>query len=125
MSDETVKYSNQFNNQALRKFTAFDLDSLMAIASRVRDKGTDEAAFMFEELKQLAGLQRNMANDEFAKQIVNVNRRLLTLNPEFQNEEHDIIQLALFAGFVISPTKHTFTVSVNSRFLFLLNDLTS
>ena len=61
MSDEIVKYSNQFNNQALRKFTALDLDLLMAIASRVRDKGTDEVAFTFEELKRLAGLQRNLA----------------------------------------------------------------
>lgn len=125
MSDEIVKYSNQFNNQALRKFTALDLDLLMAIASRVRDKGTDEVAFTFEELKRLAGLQRNMTNDEFAKQIANVNRRLLALNFEFQNEEHDIIQFALFAGFVTSPTKRTLTISVNSRFSFLLNDLTS
>ena len=125
MSNEIVKYSNQFNNQALRKFTALDLDLLMAIASRVRDKGTDEVAFTFEELKRLAGLQRNMTNDEFAKQIANVNRRLLALNFEFQNEEHDIIQFALFAGFVTSPTKRTLTVSVNSRFSFLLNDLTS
>ena len=82
-------------------------------------------AFTFEELKRLAGLQRNMTNDEFAKQIANVNRRLLALNFEFQNEEHDIIQFALFAGFVTSPTKRTLTVSVNSRFSFLLNDLTS
>ena len=125
MSNEIVKYSNQFNAQALRKFTALDLDLLMAIASRVRDKGTDEVAFTFEELKRLAGLQRNMTNDEFAKQIANVNRRLLALNFEFQNEEHDIIQFALFAGFVTSPTKRTLTVSVNSRFSFLLNDLTS
>ena len=35
-----------------------------------------------------------MTNDEFAKQIANVNRRLLALNFEFQNEEHDIIQFA-------------------------------
>lgn len=27
------------------------------------------AAFTFEELKRLAGLQRNMTNDEFAKPI--------------------------------------------------------
>lgn len=26
-----MKYSNQFNNQALRKFTALDLDLLMAV----------------------------------------------------------------------------------------------
>ena len=31
MSDEIVKYSHQFNNQALRKFTALDLDLLMAV----------------------------------------------------------------------------------------------
>ena len=31
MSDEIVKYSNQFNAQALRKFTALDLDLLMAV----------------------------------------------------------------------------------------------
>lgn len=68
------------------------VDLLMAIASRVRDKGTDEVAFTFEE----------------------VNRRLLALNFEFQNEEHDIIQFALFAGFVTSPTKRTLTVSLTS-----------
>ena len=89
MSDEIVKYSNQFNNQALRKFTALDLDLLMAIASRVRDKGTDEVAFTFEELKRLAGLQRNMTNDEFAKQIANVNRRLLGVEVVGLNELGD------------------------------------
>lgn len=125
MSDEIVKYSNQFNNQALRKFTALDLDLLMAIASRVRDKGTDEVAFTFEELKRLAGLQRNMTNDEFAKQIANVNRRLLALNFEFQNEEHDIIQFALFTKFVTDPQEATLAVGVNEEFAFLLNDLTS
>ena len=125
MSNEIVKFSNQFNNQALRKFTALDLDLLMAIASRVRDKGTDEVAFTFEELKRLAGLQRNMTNDEFAKQIANVNRRLLALNFEFQNEEHDIIQFALFTKFVTDPQEATLAVGVNEEFAFLLNDLTS
>ena len=32
-----------------RKFTALDLDLLMAIASRVRGQGTDEVAFTFED----------------------------------------------------------------------------
>ena len=64
MSDEIVKYSNQFNNQALRKFTALDLDLLMAIASRVRDKGTDEVAFTFEELKRLAENERKQAEKQ-------------------------------------------------------------
>ena len=34
MSNEIVKFSNQFNNVALKKFDAVHLDVLMAIASR-------------------------------------------------------------------------------------------
>ena len=43
MSNEIVKFSNQFNNVALKKFDAVHLDVLMAIASRVREKGTATA----------------------------------------------------------------------------------
>lgn len=54
MSNEIVKFSNQFNNVALKKFDAVHLDVLMAIASRVREKGTATVEFSFEEL--LGGL---------------------------------------------------------------------
>lgn len=50
MSNEIVKFSNQFNNVALKKFDAVHLDVLMAIASRVREKGTATVEFSFEEL---------------------------------------------------------------------------
>ena len=43
---------------------ALDLDLLMAIASRVRDKGTDEVAFTFEELKRLAENERKQAEKQ-------------------------------------------------------------
>ena len=36
----------------------------MAIASRVRDKGTDEVAFTFEELKRLAENERKQAEKQ-------------------------------------------------------------
>ena len=48
MSNEIVKFSNQFNNVALKKFDAVHLDVLMAIASRVREKGTATVEFSFE-----------------------------------------------------------------------------
>lgn len=35
MSNEIVKFSNQFNNVALKKFDAVHLDVLMTIASRL------------------------------------------------------------------------------------------
>lgn len=54
MSNEIVKFSNQFNNVALKKFDAVHLDVLMAIASKVREKGTATVEFSFGEL--LGGL---------------------------------------------------------------------
>lgn len=125
MTGEIVKYSNQFNNQALRKFTALDLDLLMAIASRVRDKGTDEVTFTFAELRRLAHIEKNLTNAEMTERVTEVNRRLLALNFEFRNERRDIIQFALFSAFITSPVDATLTVVVNERFAFLLNDLTS
>jgi hypothetical protein len=56
MSNEIVKFSNQFNNVALKKFDAVHLDVLMAIASRVREKGTATVEFSFEELRGLMRL---------------------------------------------------------------------
>ena len=125
MGLEVVKYSNQFNNQALRKFTALDLDLLMAIASRMRDKGTDTVTFTFEELRKLAGIKKNLTNDQMAHAIAEVNDRLLALRFRFVTEERDLIQFTLFSSFRTSPTKATLTASINPEFAFLLNDLTS
>lgn len=124
MANEIVKYSNQFNAQALRKFTGTDLDLLMAIASRVRDKGTDTVTFDFSELRSLAGLRKNLTNQELADCIIEVNRRLLALNFELHDED-TTIQFALFQTFKTSVKSATLEVSVHPTFRFLLNDLTS
>ena len=116
MSNEIVKYSNQFNAQALRKFTALDLDLLMAIAARVRDKEIDEVTFTFEELRQLAHVKKNLTDKELAARIVEVNDRLLACRFKFQDDSRTV-QFTLFSGFEL--------VAVNPRFSFLLNDLTS
>ena len=124
MSNEIVKYSNQFNAQALRKFTALDLDLLMAIAARVRDKEIDEVTFTFEELRQLAHVKKNLTDKELAARIVEVNDRLLACRFKFQDDSRTV-QFALFTKFVTDPQEATLAVGVNEEFAFLLNDLTS
>ena len=124
MSDEIVKYSNQFNNQALRKFTALDLDLLMAIAARVRDKETGEVTFTFEELRQLAHVKKNLTDKELAGRIVEVNDRLLACRFRFQDDSRTV-QFTLFSGFETDWKTAKLLVEVNPRFSFLLNDLTS
>lgn len=124
MSNEVVKFSNQFNNQALRKFTALDLDVLMAISTKVRDKGTDEVDFSFDEIRHLTHMRYNLTNAQLARQIVEVNHRLLALNFMLQDGS-ETIQFALFSSFRTNATEGTLRVRVNSEFAFLLNDLTS
>lgn len=124
MSNEIVKYSNQFNAQALRKFTALDLDLLMAIAARVRDKEIDEVTFTFEELRRLAHVKKNLTDKELAARIVEVNDRLLACRFRFQDDSRTV-QFTLFSGFETDWKTAKLLVAVNPRFSFLLNDLTS
>lgn len=124
MSNEIVKFSNQFNNQALRRFTALDLDMLMAISTKVRDKGTEEVSFTFDELKRLTRLRKNLTVEQMAQEVIQVNERLLALNFRFEDGSKTI-QFALFSCFETDHENAMLTVAVNQRFAFLLNDLTS
>lgn len=124
MSNEIVRYSNQFNAQALRRFTALDLDLLMAIAARVRDKEIDEVTFTFEELRRLAYVKKNLTDKELAARIVEVNDRLLACRFRFQDDSRTV-QFTLFSGFETDWKTRKLLVAVNPRFSFLLNDLTS
>ena len=124
MSNEIVRYSNQSNAQALRRFTALDLDLLMAIAARVRDKEIDEVTFTFEELRRLAHVKKNLTDKELAARIVEVNDRLLACRFRFQDDSRTV-QFTLFSGFETDWKTRKLLVAVNPRFSFLLNDLTS
>ena len=124
MSNEVVKFSNQFNNQALRKFSALDLDLLMAIATKVRDNGTNEVVFTFEELRRLAHIEKNLTDKELASRIVEVNDRLLACRFRFQDDSKTV-QFTLFSGFETDWKAATLVAAINERFAFLFNDLTS
>lgn len=125
MSMNIVKYSNQFNAQSLCKFNAIHLNLLIAICTKVRDKGRNEVSFSFDELWKLVGDNSyRMQTYDFAQQIIETNRRLLASNFEFE-DDGKTVQFALFSKFVTDPKSSTLTVRVNPEFSFLLNDLTS
>ena len=124
MSNEIVKYENQFNNVALRDFTSNQLDLLMAISSRMKEKNQDYMEFEFDYLKSLIKLEKNYTNEEFIKEITTVNKKLLSLNFMFETPK-EIIQFALFSYFAINKDTLTLKVQVNPKFSFLLNDLSS
>ena len=121
MKNKIVKYDNDFNTVGLRGFTAEELDLLMTILHRVRNREIEEIKFSYYDLKQLIKSEKKPTIKQFSKSIMNINKKLLALN--FTLVENDeIIQFALFKEFRTSPKKQILTVSVSERFKFLLND---
>lgn len=125
MSSEIVKYSNQFNRVALRGFKARELDLLMAICSRIREHGTEELIFTFDQLKGLIKDKHTGDSwEEFAETLRSVIQKLIQLNFTFENT-HRTVVFALFRKFSIDHSTKELEVAVNEEFAFLLNELTS
>ena len=122
--NEVVKYENQLNKVALRKFTANELDLFISICSKIKEKTTDTILFNFSDLKNIIKLDKNYTNEEFKNELLSVNRKLLELNFQYQ-DSRKIVQFALFKKFVIDLDNLTLEISVNKEFDFLLNTLTS
>lgn len=124
MGSEVVKYHNNFNKLGLRAFTANQLNLLMSICSRMKERNLEIVDFEFDYLKKLIKLDKNYTVDEFISEIISVNKKLLALNFMFETEDK-IIQFALFNKFEIDKKNQNLKVSLNSEFSFLLNTLTS
>lgn len=118
---EITKYHNDFNRVGLRGFTAEELNLLMTILHKLKNNDTKTLNFEFFELKDLIKLDKNMTVKEFAKAIMNVNKKLLALNFTITTEDL-IIQFALFQEFVIDLKTQNLRIAVSERFKFLLND---
>ena len=77
--NEIVKYHKDFEKKlVLKNFTASELNFLMAICTKVRDKKEDEVIFTFEELKKLSKWVKT-DNKSFIKSLQNTNKKLMAL----------------------------------------------
>lgn len=122
--NEVVKYHNDFSNKIiLKNFTANELNFLMAICSKMKNQETNEVVFDFSQLKELVKWDNNN-NKLFIESLENTNRKLIALNFRFEDEKK-IIQFVLFPTFEIDKEQKTLTVSVNEKFAYLLNGLSS
>ena len=122
--NEIVKYHNDLSNQiVIKTLNATELDVLMALCGKMRDKDTDEVIFTFQQLKELIKWDNNN-NELFIKNLINMNKKLISLNFTFR-ENKRTIQFVLFPTFVTDETNKTLTVRVNKDFSFLLNNISS
>ena len=122
--NEIVKYHKDFENKlVLKNFTASELNFLMAICTKVRDKKEEEIMFTFNELKNISNWT-NKNDKDFIRSLEMTNKKLIELTFRFENEK-EIIMFVLFPTFHIDKDEKTLKVAVNTKFAYLLNNLSN
>lgn len=122
MENMIVKYHNNVHTASLRRFNAKELDILMALMSRMRDKGEDVVVFSFDYLKKLVNWTDD--NDSFVRMLDNTYRKLIECHIKVGNDE-EWTRFVLFHEYTISKKKSEISISVHNKFKFVLNILTS
>ena len=78
--NEIVKYHKDFENKlVLKNFTASELNFLMAICTKVRDKKEDEVIFSFNELKNISNWT-NKNDKDFIHSLEMTNKKTYRIN---------------------------------------------
>ena len=123
MANEVVKFNNDMNTVALRKFNSTEINLLMSICSRVRDQDLKYVEFDFNYLKTLIKYPYNDINS-FVNTRDSADNKLLKCNIRIGN---DIkwTRFVLFTKYTIDVENQTVTIGVNEEFKYVLNELTS
>lgn len=120
MTNEIVKYENRLNDIPLRKFTSREMNLFFAIASRVRDKGTTDIEFTFEELRKLSRYEER--GEQFIKDLSNTYDRLLTINA-WNDDGNVLTKFVAFTRYSIVRDEQIVQIAVNPDFKGLFNQL--
>lgn len=124
---EIVKYNNDLNNKTyLKNFNALELNFFMAICSKIKEQGTNEVIFSFNELKKKIQYDRETTRntDNFISKLRSTNRKILNSICEIETKDY-IDQFVLFPTFRISKKTGTLTVRINQDYAYLLNDFSN
>lgn len=122
--NEIVQYDNKLNKTQFNDFTAIDFNFLMTLCAKLKNKGTSEIKLDFLEIKKATGYSTKNTNDRFMSDLARMNRKLL--DAKFEIEDDRILEMfVLFTNFRIDKVNHTLSVSINEKYTYLLNELTS
>lgn len=120
MANEIVKYENRLNSIPLRRFNSREMNLFFTIASRIRDKQTNEIHFPFAQLKDLSNYTQH--GEQFVRDLNQTYHKLLSLNA-MQDDGHTITAFVLFTEYEIDRDKEEVRISVNPKFKGLFNEL--
>lgn len=123
MADEIVKFNNDMNTVALRKFNSTEIDLLMAICSRIREKDTKIVEFDFHYLKKLVKFPYDDTKT-FAKYLDKTYTKLIECHIRIGNDVK-WTRFVLFTKYTVDIEKQIISIGVNEEFKYVLNELTA
>lgn len=126
MPNRTVKYNNELNKLSFRGMSKNSMNLFVTIISYFKDQNaTDTQTIPLQVLRQQS-LSSAKDRKTFVDDLDRMTDEVLRLNVksierEANNEVFRIIKFNLFTDFII--TKESVTVSINSKYQWLFNDL--
>ena len=120
--NEIVKYENYMNGLYFSNFREKELDLLMTLCARMRDKDTNKVTFTFDELRKMSGYTGHNVED-FVDTICMTNDKLQKVACKIETDK-SIESFVLFPTYGIDKVNQMLTVRVNEDFKFILNGIT-
>jgi len=128
MKDKTnisVKYQNELNLIPFKNFNAKEMNLFFALCASLKDKGTENIVFSFEELRELSDYKMT-ATKAFVKDLDSLYTKMLQLTYREELDEFGSFRkFVLFNNFEVNVPNKTVEVSVNSKLENVLNGLTT
>ena len=119
--NELVKYNSEMNTLNFKGFGKVDMNLLMSLCSKLKNKGTDRTTISFDKIKELSNYT-STDKLEFIKDLERMSDRLMQVNSRLVIDGK-IAKFVLFPTFIIDPEEETLTVAVNKEFSYILNEL--
>lgn len=116
-----IKYHNDMNVVAFKKFNQRELNIFFSICAFMKDKGDSTITFSYDEIKQMANLNVP-TNQVFEELLESTYDKLLQLKIGYVNK--DIVEkFILFTGYKINKNDKMVDITINAQYQYILNEL--
>lgn len=123
MANEVVKYNNKFNQVVFSNFTDNELSLLMAICSKLRNKGTESITLTFDQIKELTNEKQHYSAKAYAEMIDGMYRKLINLSYFYDDGKDVAGGFHVFQGYERSISEQSVQIAVTPQFLHMFNTL--
>jgi len=124
MKKEMTIYKNDINSIPLRKFNSIEMDLFFSICTQMRNKDSNIVEFSFKELQNMIGYKAKNSK-RFAGYIQTMYAKLLNITFNTYSSESFLRQgFVLFTDYIIDEKNQFAEISINSKYVYLLNDIT-